>query len=148
MLYNHQKTINQLAFGNSQLFVGPKNSTGDAAQGLPGRDVSRFMVIDGGLRTRSGQCHCGSGRFDAELSDGFNTIRRCTGSYWRIRVAIAVSATLAGIRFVPGKDIQTRFRFNAGQTQHFFCSRCGVYTHTNGASIRMSTASTPPAWTG
>ncbi|HYP63683.1 MAG TPA: GFA family protein [Acidocella sp.] len=77
----------------------------------------------------AGQCHCGAVRFEATLSDGFNTIRRCTCSYCRMRGAIAVSAELGGIKFLRGEDALTSYRFNTGAAQHFFCSRCGIYTH-------------------
>jgi hypothetical protein len=76
-----------------------------------------------------GQCHCGSVRFEVKLSDGFNTIRRCTCSFCRMRGAVAVSAQLGGIRFLEGEDMLTSYRFNTGSAQHFFCSKCGIYTH-------------------
>jgi hypothetical protein len=76
-----------------------------------------------------GQCHCGAVQFDVELSDGFNTIRRCTCSYCRMRGAVAVSAALGGLRIVRGEEVLTSYRFNTGEAQHFFCSRCGIYTH-------------------
>jgi hypothetical protein len=76
-----------------------------------------------------GQCHCGKVRFEVELSDGFDSIRRCTCSYCRMRGAVAVSAALAGINFVRGEDALTSYRFNTGAAQHFFCSHCGIYTH-------------------
>lgn len=79
--------------------------------------------------THIGQCHCGAVRFEAALTDGFNTIRRCTCSYCRMRGAIAVSADLGGIRFLQGQDNLTSYRFNTGEAQHFFCSTCGIYTH-------------------
>ena len=78
---------------------------------------------------RSGQCHCGAVRFKVTLSDGFNTIRRCTYSYCRMRGAIAVSAELGGIAFLRGEDMLSSYRFNTGSAQHFFCSKCGIYTH-------------------
>ncbi len=77
----------------------------------------------------SAQCHCGSVRFEVHLSDGFNTIRRCTCSYCRMRGAVAVSAALDGIWFLRGEEVLTSYRFNTGTAQHFFCSRCGIYTH-------------------
>jgi len=77
----------------------------------------------------TGQCHCGVVRFEVRLSDGFNTIRRCTCSYCRMRGAIAVSAELGGIRFLRGEEVLSNYRFNTGEAQHFFCSRCGIYTH-------------------
>jgi hypothetical protein len=76
-----------------------------------------------------GQCHCGAVRFEVELSEGFNTIRRCTCSYCRMRGAVAVSAALGGLEIVQGADKLTSYRFNTGQAQHFFCSQCGIYTH-------------------
>jgi hypothetical protein len=78
---------------------------------------------------RAGQCHCGAVRFSVRLSDGFNTIRRCTCSYCRMRGAIAVSAELGGLSFIRGEDMLSRYRFNSGSAQHFFCSKCGIYTH-------------------
>lgn len=77
----------------------------------------------------SAQCHCGAVQFEVTLSDGFNTIRRCTCSYCRMRGAVAVSAALGGIRFKTGEDMLTSYRFNTGAAEHFFCSRCGIYTH-------------------
>lgn len=78
---------------------------------------------------RHGRCHCGAVRFAVRLSDGFNTIRRCTCSYCRMRGAVAVSAELGGLRIMEGADVLTSYRFNTGAAQHFFCSRCGIYTH-------------------
>lgn len=78
---------------------------------------------------RSGQCHCGAVRFVARLSDGFNTIRRCTCSYCRMRAAIAVSAEMDGFSILEGEEVLNRYRFNTRTAQHFFCSRCGIYTH-------------------
>ncbi len=80
-------------------------------------------------QVHAGQCHCGAVRFEATLSDGFNTIRRCTCSYCRMRGAVAVSAEMGGIRFIRGEEVLTSYRFNTGSAQHFFCSRCGIYTH-------------------
>ena len=76
-----------------------------------------------------GQCHCGAVQFDAVLSDGFNTVRRCTCSYCRMRGAVAVSAALGSVRVLQGDDVLTSYRFNTGEAQHFFCSQCGIYTH-------------------
>jgi hypothetical protein len=78
---------------------------------------------------QSGQCHCGAVRFKVILSDGFNTIRRCTCSYCRMRGAIAVSAEMGGVSIVEGGEVLTSYRFNTGTAQHLFCSRCGIYTH-------------------
>lgn len=83
----------------------------------------------GEIGRHHGQCHCGDVRFEVELSQGFESVRRCTCSYCRMRGAVAVSVALGGIRFIKGEDALASYRFNTGDAQHFFCSRCGIYTH-------------------
>jgi len=78
---------------------------------------------------RTGQCHCGTVRFQVTLADGFNTILRCTCSYCRMRGAVVAMANAGGITFLQGEDALTSYRFDSGAAEHFFCSRCGIYTH-------------------
>jgi hypothetical protein len=46
-----------------------------------------------------------------------------------MRGAVAVSADVGGITFDAGEQALTAYRFNTGVAQHYFCSRCGIYTH-------------------
>jgi hypothetical protein len=78
---------------------------------------------------RAGQCHCGAVRFEATLSDSFNSILRCNCSYCRMRGAVVVTAEMGAIKFLRGEDALTGYRFNTESAQHFFCSRCGIATH-------------------
>ncbi|OKA20902.1 aldehyde-activating protein [Pseudomonas versuta] len=73
-------------------------------------------------------CHCGTVRFRLRLTDGLNTVRRCNCSYCRMRGAVAVSANLADIEVLQGKDALTLYQFNKKEARHYFCSRCGIYT--------------------
>ena len=79
--------------------------------------------------TVQGQCHCGAVRFQARLSDGFNTIRRCNCSYCRMRGAVVVMAEAGGVEILQGADVLKSYRFHTGAAQHFFCRQCGIYTH-------------------
>jgi hypothetical protein len=79
--------------------------------------------------TMAGQCHCGAVRFEATLSDGLMTALRCNCSYCRMRGAVVVAAQAGGVKVLEGEDALTSYRFNTGTAQHFFCSRCGIYTH-------------------
>lgn len=74
-------------------------------------------------------CHCGTVKFRLRLADEFNTIRRCTCSYCRMRGAIAVSAALEDIEFLQDEDNLTLYEFNTRTAKHYFCKTCGIYTH-------------------
>ena len=49
--------------------------------------------------------------------------------YFGWRGAVVAMAEMGGIRFLQGEDALTSYRFHTGSAQHFFCSRCGIYTH-------------------
>ena len=85
--------------------------------------------MDRDIREIDGACHCGTVRFRVRLSDGLRTARRCNCSYCRMRGAVAVSAELEGIEFRAGEEALSVYQFNTGTAKHYFCSRCGIYTH-------------------
>lgn len=76
-----------------------------------------------------GACHCGAVRFEVTLSDGLNSARRCNCSMCRMRGAVAVTAEVGALHVLAGEEHLTEYRFNTGAARHFFCSRCGIYTH-------------------
>lgn len=76
-----------------------------------------------------GGCHCGAVRFRVHLVDGLNTARRCSCTYCRMRGAVAVSALVDDLEIVAGADCLTHYAFNTNTARHYFCSRCGIYTH-------------------
>ena len=90
-------------------------------------------------------CHCGTVRFRVKLTDGFNTARRCTCSYCRMRGAVAVSADVGGITFDTGEEALTVYRFNTGAAQHYFCSRAASTRTIAAAPTRTSMGSTSRA---
>jgi hypothetical protein len=76
-----------------------------------------------------GACHCGTVRFRVKLPDGLNKPRRCTCSLCRMRGAVAVSARVGELTVTQGQDALSLYQFNTGTAKHWFCSRCGIYTH-------------------
>lgn len=76
-----------------------------------------------------GACHCGTVRFTVRLRDGLASARRCTCSYCRMRGAVAVTAELGEITYTAGEDALTLYQFNTKTAEHYFCSKCGIYTH-------------------
>jgi len=81
------------------------------------------------LAETQGACHCGAVRFHVRLTNGLHTARRCTCSYCRMRGAVAVSANIADFEITQGADALTLYQFNTRTAKHYFCSRCGIYTH-------------------
>ncbi len=76
-----------------------------------------------------GACHCGTVRLRVRLADGLRSARRCTCSYCRMKGAVAVSADLGGVDVLAGADALTVYQFNTMSAKHYFCSKCGIYTH-------------------
>ena len=85
--------------------------------------------MDMDIREIGGACHCGAVRFRVRLSDGLRTARRCTCSYCRMRGAVAVTARVGDLDILEGADMLTLYEFNTKAAKHYFCSRCGIYTH-------------------
>jgi hypothetical protein len=46
-----------------------------------------------------------------------------------MRGAVAVSAELKDIQILSGQDVLTLYQFNTMEAKHYFCSKCGIYTH-------------------
>ena len=85
--------------------------------------------MDSTAETIDGACHCGAVRFRVTLVDGLREPRRCDCSLCRMRGAVVVSARVDDLTVTAGQEALAEYRFNTGQARHFFCSRCGIYTH-------------------
>jgi hypothetical protein len=86
-------------------------------------------MVDLDVREIDGACHCGTVRFHVRLTDGLRTARRCDCSYCRMRGAVAITAALDGFKILAGREALGLYQFNTGTAKHYFCKRCGIYTH-------------------
>ncbi len=86
------------------------------------------LVVDAEGRS-PGACHCGAVRFRVRLKGGLEEARRCDCSLCRMRGAVTLSAAVDDLEVLAGEAVLTEYRFNTGAARHFFCSRCGIYTH-------------------
>ncbi|WP_237055080.1 GFA family protein [Microbulbifer sediminum] len=75
------------------------------------------------------RCHCGAVELELQLPEGLVNPRRCDCSLCRRRGAIMASVPLAGIRVRKGAADLRLYQFNTRTAKHYFCGRCGVYTH-------------------
>lgn len=85
--------------------------------------------MDMDIKEANGACHCGAVKFRVRLSNGLRTARRCNCSFCRMRGAVAVSAPADGVEIVQGADALSLYEFNTHAAKHYFCSKCGIYTH-------------------
>ncbi len=74
-------------------------------------------------------CHCGAVVLELDLPDGIIDPRRCDCSFCRRRGAIAASVPLDGLHVVKGTEHLALYQFNTRTAKHYFCTRCGIYTH-------------------
>ena len=89
------------------------------------------------IKPYSGGCHCGAVRFQVRLTDGFQTLRRCSCSYCRMRGAIAVSARLEDIDISQSHDSLTLYQFNTGAAKHYLQGLW--HLHTSSAPLAAHT---------
>lgn len=76
-----------------------------------------------------GRCHCGSVQFSVKLDNGLVDPRRCNCSMCRRRGAVVASVELKGLTVDKGADVLSLYQFNTHTAKHYFCSKCGIYTH-------------------
>lgn len=76
-----------------------------------------------------GQCHCGSVQFSVKLDNGLVDPRRCNCSMCRRRGAVVASVELKDLTVDKGADVLSLYQFNTHTAKHYFCSKCGIYTH-------------------
>ena len=74
-------------------------------------------------------CHCGAVVLELDLPDGIIDARRCNCSMCRRKGAIMGAVPLDALRVVQGQEVLSVYRFNSMTAEHYFCSRCGIYTH-------------------
>ncbi|STT11588.1 Gfa-like protein [Klebsiella pneumoniae] len=86
----------------------------------------------------SAHCHCGAVAFTVELSDGFNTVRRCNCSYCRMRGAVAVSSPRSGIEVVRGGISSQSIALIQGKPCTFSARYAGSTPFINGDQTHSS----------
>jgi hypothetical protein len=85
--------------------------------------------MDKNVDETDGACHCRTVRFHVRLTNGLHSARRCTCSYCRMRGAVAVTANVGDLKILEGEEALTLYQFNTNTAKHYFCSKCGIYTH-------------------
>ena len=74
----------------------------------------------------SGSCHCGAVTFriDAEIAE----LTTCDCSLCTRKNALMAKVHESGLEILSGKDVLSLYQWNTRRAEHYFCSRCGIYT--------------------
>lgn len=76
--------------------------------------------------TYVGSCHCGLVKFRLKTDIGYSV--RCDCSICKKRGTIMVRCDVNDLDIFEGKEHLSRYQFNTEIAEHYFCSRCGIYT--------------------
>ena len=76
-----------------------------------------------------GSCHCEAVKLVVELTDGVGEIRRCNCSLCHKKGAVMASVKLEKLFVTEGEEHLSLYQWNTKVAKHYFCKKCGIYTH-------------------
>jgi hypothetical protein len=82
-------------------------------------------MIEGGIVTHRGGCHCGAVAFEVEAPATIKAVD-CNCSVCRMTGYLHLIVPRSRFRLLKGTEALTEYQFNTGTARHFFCSRCGI----------------------
>jgi hypothetical protein len=74
-------------------------------------------------------CHCGSVEIELRLPSGLENLRRCNCTICSRKNAIVADVKMGNLKILKGKELLSLYTFNTHKAKHYFCSKCGIYTH-------------------
>lgn len=81
------------------------------------------------MPTFRGSCHCGAVAFEVRNQDKLQNLKRCDCSLCRKKGVVMAGAKLADLVVTKGADQLCLYQWNTRTARHYFCCRCGIYTH-------------------
>ncbi len=77
------------------------------------------------MEKRTGGCHCGKVRYEAEL-DLSQPVIECNCSICEGKGLLLSFVPESQIQVISGKELLTEYRFNKEKIAHLFCKICGT----------------------
>jgi hypothetical protein len=81
------------------------------------------------MPTFRGSCHCGAVAFEVRNQDKLQDLKRCDCSLCRKKGVVMAGAKHADLVVTKGADQLRLYQWNTRTARHYFCCRCGIYTH-------------------
>ena len=76
------------------------------------------------------KCHCGLIEAEIKIKE-ISKLLRCNCSICKRKGSIMALVKNEDFKIVKGKEKLTLYQFHTKVAKHFFCSKCGIYTHHN-----------------
>ena len=77
----------------------------------------------------SGQCHCGSVKFELTSDEAITTAAKCNCSLCRRKGYPMLLVPKEQFSLLEGESSLSDYQWNTKAAHHYFCRNCGVYTH-------------------
>ena len=84
-------------------------------------------------------CHCGEIQAEINFPEKPDKILRCNCSICKRKNALMSLVKNENFKIIKGKDKLTLYEFHSKIAKHYFCSKCGIYTHHNPRSNPLMT---------
>ena len=78
---------------------------------------------------KSGSCHCQKITFEVEIENIFENIYKCDCSLCKKKSIVMKPVATEKFKLLKGKSNLKSYKWNKRIAEHFFCNKCGVYTH-------------------
>ena len=76
-------------------------------------------------------CHCGEIKAEINISGKLEKILRCNCSICKRKGTIMSMVKNEDFKIIKGEDKLKLYQFHTKVAKHYFCSKCGIYTHHN-----------------
>ena len=74
-------------------------------------------------------CHCGSVAIEINFEHGLENLRRCDCSLCARKGYVMASVPVEHLSIIKGEQVLSLYQWGSNIAEHYFCSKCGVYTH-------------------
>tara|TARA_Y100000590_G_scaffold469983_1_gene661107 strand:+ start:60 stop:395 length:336 start_codon:yes stop_codon:yes gene_type:complete len=74
-----------------------------------------------------GSCHCGDINF--EITSNLAVIKQCNCSICKRKFAKMIIIPKNHLKITKGEENLSSYKFGTNVATHFFCKKCGIYTH-------------------
>tara|TARA_B100001057_G_scaffold50682_1_gene45145 strand:- start:417 stop:779 length:363 start_codon:yes stop_codon:yes gene_type:complete len=77
------------------------------------------------------KCHCGTIEAQINISGSLEKLLRCNCSLCKRKGSIMSMVKNEDFKIIKGEKKLVLYQFHTKVAKHYFCSKCGIYTHHN-----------------